>query len=720
MRKHKEFLFPAIAACLLLTAFSCLSVLAQNTPPKARIDNVTDEYFGVKIIDPYRWMEDINSAEFTGWLKAQDTYARTFLAGTPLRGEILKRLEELSRISGDSIYSVKQAGGKYFYFKRAVGQNEFKIYVRDGLTGPERVLVELEKLSLPADKRYTFDSFSPSPDGSHVAYFIFEGGSERNEMRIIETSGGRQVDAPIDRVSRIVSWHPDGKSIFVLRWQKLPLDTPVSERGKKGQVYRHFLGTDSEKDIAVFGHGLYPDVEIEPELMPTVRVFPDSDYIFIHGYRGESHPLQIYAARLAEIGQKNTKWRKIVDYQDEVSAFTVYKNQIYLLTSKNSPRYKIIQTSAERPDLTKPKVVMPSGTSVLSEMTVARDALYVSVLDGGIDRLLRVDLPSGNTHDVKLPFEGAVYALTANPYDAGALFVSTSWVKPQAQYLYDPKRQSVIDTNFISQPQIDLSGIEVRRAMAKSHDGTLVPLTILHKRGIKLDGKNPTLLSGYGAYGSPIKPFVYLTGLAWLERGGVYAYPHVRGGGEYGREWHLAGQKSNKPNSWKDLIACAEFLIKERYTSASHLGAEGVSAGGILVGGAITERPELFGAAVLRMGLLNPLRIDTTQNGGPNVTEFGTATTREGFQGLLAMDAYHRVKDNVAYPAVLLSHGSNDPRADPWNSAKMAARLQAATSSNKPVLLRINYGSGHGSGMTPQEVREERAEIFAFLFEQLK
>jgi len=351
-------------------------------------------------------------------------------------------------------------------------------------------------------------------------------------MRIIETANAHHIDAPIDRLSRIVSWHPDGKSIFVLRWQKLPPETPLSEVWKKGQVYRHFLGTDSEKDKAVFGHGLYPDVEIEPELGPTVRAFPDSEYIFIHGYRGESHPLQIYAERLAEIGQKNTKWRKIVDYQDEVSAFTVYKNQIFLLTSKNSPRYKIIQTSAARPDLTKPKVVVTSGERIISEMAIARDALYVSVLDGGIDRLIRVDLRGGRTQPVKLPFEGAIAALTTDPYSAGALYRSSSWVKPVGQYLYDPKRQGVIDTNLIPKPQVDLSHIEVSRAMARSHDGALVPLTILYKRGLRLDGKDPTLLEGYGAYGVPMQPYLSLPRLAWLERGGVYAVAHVRGGGE--------------------------------------------------------------------------------------------------------------------------------------------------------------------------------------------
>jgi prolyl oligopeptidase len=711
--KLRHLVITILASCLVLSSF-ITSALSQNTPPKAEIINVSDEYFGMKIVDPYRWMEDQKSEKYNVWLKAQDRYARTFLNSMPLRSEILTHLEVLSRIGGDSVYSVKQTGGKYFYFKGS------KLYVRDGWAGAERVLIDLEKVSTAAGKRYTFDSFTPSPDGRHVAYFIFEGGTERNEMRIVETESGRQIDAPIDRISRVAAWHPDGRSIFILRWSKLPPDAPLSEMPKRGQVYRHLVGNDSHREIAVFGYGLYPEVEIEPELMPTVRSFPDSEYIFIHGYKGEGHPIQIYAARLTEIEKGTPTWRKIVDYQDEVSAFVVHKNQIYLLTSKNSPNYKIVRTSVTRPNLAKPEAVLASDQFAISEMAIARDALYVSILDGGIDRVLPVDPRSGRTQPVNLPFDGAIYSLTTNPYSTGALFISTSWTRPMTQYFYDADRKSVVDTELFPKVQVDLSDIDVRRAMVRSHDGAQVPLTILHKRGIKLDGKNPTLLYGYGAYGIPVKPFVSLPWQAWIVRGGVYAVAHVRGGGEYGREWHLAGQKLNKPNSWKDLIATAEYLIRERYTSAQHLGAEGVSAGGILVGGAITERPDLFGAAVLRLSLLNPLRIDTTQNALPNITEFGTATTREGFQALLAMDAYHRVKDNTAYPAVLLLHGSSDPRVDAWNSAKLAARLQAATSSGKPVLLRINYGSGHGSGMTPQEVREERAEIYAFLFEQLK
>jgi prolyl oligopeptidase len=247
----------------------------------------------------------------------------------------------------------------------------------------------------------------------------------------------------------------------------------------------------------------------------------------------------------------------------------------------------------------------------------------------------------------------------------------------------------------------------------------MIPLTILYKRGLKLDGKNRTVLEGYGAYGFSVNPIFNPVFLPWLEQGGVYAFPHIRGGGEYGEEWHLAGSKKNKPNSWKDFIACAEYLVRQGYTSPAYLGGSGGSAGGIVIANAIIERPDLFGAAFINAGYVNVLRAETTSNGIANVPEFGSVKTEEGFAGLRAMDAYHNVKEGLAYPSVLLSHGINDSRVAPWMSAKMTARLQRATSSDKPILLRIDFDAGHGVGSTREQRNEEQADVFAFFFQQL-
>jgi prolyl oligopeptidase len=294
-----------------------------------------------------------------------------------------------------------------------------------------------------------------------------------------------------------------------------------------------------------------------------------------------------------------------------------------------------------------------------------------------------------------------------------------SWTKSPAFYFYDPNRKTVTDAMLLPASPVDFSGVEWVRVMAKSHDGTMIPLTIIHKRGLKRDGKNPTFLEGYGAYGFSINPNFNPVFIPWLERGGVVAFPSIRGGGEYGKEWHLAGFQKTKPNSWKDYIACAEYLVREGYSSPAYLAAYGGSAGGIVVGNAIIERPDLFGAAFLNAGYMNPLRAETTPNGIASVPEFGSVKTQEGFNALRTMDSYQNVRDGIAYPAVLLMHGINDQRVAPWMSAKMAARLQAATSSDKPILLRIDYDAGHGVGLTRQQRNEEQADIYAFLFQQL-
>jgi prolyl oligopeptidase len=309
--------------------------------------------------------------------------------------------------------------------------------------------------------------------------------------------------------------------------------------------------------------------------------------------------------------------------------------------------------------------------------------------------------------------------MSADPRLPGVFVRLTSWVKAPAVYAYDPRAKRFADTKLQPRGPLDEpADVEAVEVKVRAADGTLVPLSIIHKRGLKLDGSNPTLIHGYGSYGISQLPFFNPQLLAWYERGGVYAVAHVRGGGEYGEEWHRAGQKETKPNTWRDFISCAEYLVERRYTTPARLAGMGQSAGGILVGRAVTERPDLFGAAVISVGLTDMLRYETTANGVPNVPEFGSVRTPEGFKALHEMSAYHHVKDGAAYPAVLVTTGINDPRVEPWLPAKMAARLQAATSSGRPVLLRVDYNAGHGVGSTRRQFAEELADIMTFLLWQ--
>jgi len=396
----------------------------------------------------------------------------------------------------------------------------------------------------------------------------------------------------------------------------------------------------------------------------------------------------------------------------------IFGDHLYLLTHKDAARFKVLRTSASKPDLARAEVVVPQTDAVVTAIVAAQDGLYVQTLDGGIGRLLRIPHGRSTTERVALPFDGAIRELTTDAHAPGAVFSLTSWTKPTVIYEYEPEQRKIVDTRLQPPHPIDLSGYESVEVRAKGHDGTMVPLSIVYKKGLARNGSAPALLEGYGAYGMTMDPRFMSMALPWLERGGVYAMAHVRGGGEYGEDWHAGGQIRTKPNTFLDGIACAQYLVEHGYTSAKRIAITGTSAGGIFAGGAITEKPELFGAALIRVGVSDALRNEVTEGGPANIPEFGTVKSADGFAALLAMSPYHRVKDGVKYPAVLMTAGANDPRVPAWHPAKMAARLQAA-SAGKPVLLRVEYDAGHGFGSTRTQLVQEWADSYAFLFWQL-
>ena len=708
---------------VLLTSASLLlfgtSICAQDSPPKAAIHEVTDTYFGMKIVDPYRWMEDAKSPETAAWMRGQADYTRAYLDRLPMRAQLLKRFEELSE-TGVRVSGVQRAGNFYFYYRVAPGENDRRLYVREGFKGAERLLVDPEKLSSPG-KRYSIDSYNPSFDGKYVSYTVSIGGSENGEMRVIETATGRDLGERIDRCRfGAGAWLPDNRSFLYNRLQKLAEGAPPTELYQKSRVYLHILGSNPDNDRAVFGYEVNPNIKMEPAPLPFVGVPLGSKYAFALVNSGVSPNSEYYFAPLDKLRETPIPWRRVAALEDEVAGFDLHGDDVYFTTYKNTPRFKVIRVNLAQPDLARAGTVFPASEAVVTNIGAAKDALYVQTLDGGMGKLWRVDYKSGAPRPIKLPYDGAGFIGWTDSQTDGLLFGLISWTKSETFFAFDPRTQTATDTTLVPPIPIDLSSIETASVKVKSHDGVMVPLVILYQRGLKRDGTNPTLLDGYGAYGiTNTEPFFATGFLPWLERGGVIAMAGVRGGGEYGEEWHLAGKEKTKPNTWKDFIACAEYLINEKYTSAAHLSGMGGSAGGILIGNSITERPDLFGAAVDAVGDNNALRFETTSNGVPNIPEFGSVKTEEGFQALLAMDAYHKVKNGVKYPAVLLTTGINDPRVEPWMSAKMAARLQAASAGGKPILLRVDYDAGHGFGSTKKQRNEQNADIYAFLFQQL-
>lgn len=715
------FLLATIVASYIQTSTVRSQELIQ---PIAPVREVTDDYFGQKITDPYRWMEEPKSTELADWMKAQNAFTRSHLDRLPMREKIFKSLEAQDS-SIVSVSGVRRVGNRYFYFKLSPGDSDRKVYMREGLTGAEKLLVEPQKISTETGKRFSLISFSPSPDGKLLSYLASAGGAELGEIRIVETETGREL---ADKISgtrwEAGAWLPDASAILYVRFSELAPDAPQTERYQKRKVHLHKLGDRHENDRPVFGYGVNEGIELDPKLLTFSSVPFGSKYVFITVNTGVSPNSALYIAPVESLKNERIPWRKIVDFNDEVgsidsSGAIVNGDDLYLLTYKNAARYKIVKTSLQNPDLSSAKTVIEASEAVLTRMIAARDALYVQQNDGGIGRLLRVDYKTGKWEKLNLPYDGTISNLTADPRESNVLFAMDSWVKAPGLFIYDSTKKAVADTELQPPSKIDTSAYESVQVKVKAADGTLIPLSIFYKKGLKRDGRNLTGMSGYGAYGISSEPRFVPRFFPWLDAGGVVAYAHVRGGGEYGEEWHQAGFKATKPNTWRDFIACAEYLIREKYTSPELLAGHGASAGGILIGNAIAERPDLFGAAVIGVGLNNMLRYETTANGVPNIPEYGTVKNEADFKNLLAMDAFHKIKPGVKYPAVMLTHGINDPRVEPWLSAKMAARLQAATASKKPILLRIDYDAGHGIGNSRRQMNEEFADIFAFLFEQL-
>ena len=721
LRFLRSLLAPRLApaAGTLLLVASALAA-APPKPPVAAARDATDTYFGLAVADPYRYMENMKDPEVVAWMKAQADYANALLKSIPGRDALYNEIVQRGDAVSARVFDVQVVGSKFYYQKRLANENIPKLYVRDGLRGRERLLVDPEKVKAAEGKHSALDYYAPSPDNKYLAYGISPGGSENSVINVLAVATGKPMGDVIDRAQYASpSWLPDGRLIYS-RLHKLAESAPVTDRYQNQRVFIHTLGDKPNQDAPLFGAGVSPIARIDSTELVFAANPPGSPYVIALGVNGVQRELRVWAAPLTSLAGAKTPWVQIADTSDEVTDLAVSGDTIYLMTHKDTPRFKVVRTSLVRPDLTNAELTVAPGDAVISGIAAAKDALYVRKMNGGVSELFRVEhAPGARVEPIPLPFAGDIESLTVDQRQRGVAFPLGGWTRFGGFYTYDPKSKRVANTGL--QPQgkydnpADLTATEVK---VQAPDGTLVPLSVVHKKGLRLEGTNPTIVYGYGAYGIAQTPFFRPTWLPWFDRGGVLAVAHVRGGGEYGDEWYKAGYKATKPNTWRDAIACAEWLIANKYTAEQQLSIMGGSAGGIFVGRAITDRPALFGAAVAQVPVTDAVRAEFSANGVPNIPEFGTVKTEAGFKGLYAMSPYHWVKDGVKYPAVLLTTGINDPRVDAWQAGKMAARLLAATSSEKPILLRIDYDAGHGLGSTKKQAYEERADTFAFLFWQ--
>jgi prolyl oligopeptidase len=706
---------PCLAALLLVTT-SLADAGAALTPPEAPVLPVTNDYFGTSVTDNYGYFEDLKNPQVQAWMKGQADYARSVLDSLPGREALLDRITVLDK-SQVAVFDVQQRAQRYFYRKRLPQDQMPKLYYRDGLKGVEHLLLDPGSFGTQT-AHAALDYYTPSWDGQLLVYGISLGGSEESTLHVLDLAGKRAFAESIDRTyNSVVAWAADNRGFFYLRYNEPTPGMKPSEKFYNSRTYRHVLGEhpQGDGDAVVFGRGVSAGLEVPEGQAAYVLVWPDSPYaVAVANQNLDQNPSTLYVARLDSVNGPATPWRKVADVGDQVTQLQAQGDYLYLLTSKGAPRFKLARLPLATPDLARATAVMAESAAVLTRFGLARDGVYVSARDGAITRILRASGDGAQQREMPTPFRGTATIASSDSREKGALIDLTGWTEPERLYYYDPSSDATRTSDILPAPTIDTSQLTSEEVLVTSYDGTRVPLSIVHQRNVPWDGARPTILLGYGAYGISYDAYFSPIFLGWIERGGLIAVAHVRGGGEYGEDWHRGGQKLSKLNTIFDFNACAEYLIAQHYTAPKYLAGQGASAGGVLVGGALTWRPDLYAVILDLVGLTDTLRVETTPNGPPNTGEFGSVKTEDGFHGLYAMSAYAHVRDGTAYPAVFLHTGANDPRVAPWIIAKMAARLQAASSSGKPILLDVDYDAGHGVGSQREQTRKLWANQMAF------
>ena len=704
---------------LLVFSMAWLPVQAQLTAPVAPVRPVTDVYFGTEVVDPYRWME-AGGPELLDYMKAEN--AVTEQALKPFAAQDAQILAELKKLA-DTVPLVRSTTRNledYFFLETPPGKNDARLMTRPVSGGVERLLLDPATMA-ETGKHAAIDYFVPSPDGRYVAIGVSLGGSENSVLYVLETATGKRMTEAITRAQEAEpSWADDSKGFYFSRLQAMAPGAAASTKYDNMRVYFHRLGTDEAKDVPVFG----PDITTDPVLPKygevSVEVVTGTKMLLAEQVTGVVESPALWVRRV-----EGGPWIKVMGHEDGLLLHVIHGSRLYVLTKigpgGGTSTGSVASFDMATESFAKSRQVVPESSLILSGgsgsgMLAAQDALYVYGFRDGLGVLLRVPYgEEAKPEEVALPISGTVDGGDADVRRPGIVLAMEGWSTPRLVYAYSPAKKSFADTGLQPKSPVDMSSIASKEVLAKSADGTMVPLSILYRKDLVMDGTNPTLLEAYGAYGYSILPFFDVNLLPWLERGGICAFAHVRGGGERGEAWHVAGMKTTKQHTIDDFVASARYLIEQKYTSAPHLGIEGTSAGGIAVGGFLTQHPELVGAVLYRVGITDILRSEQRSTGGENAFEYGTVKAEPEFRAMYAISPYAHVQDGMKYPAVMLETGANDPRVTSWMLTKMAARLQAANKSSNPILLRVDFDAGHGIGSNRAQALKLRADEYVFL-----
>ena len=692
----------------LLTIAMSISAAVPPTEKKP----VTDEFHGVQVVDEFRWLEDGDSAAVKAWTSAQNQYSRAWLDSRADRAQIESKLRALYAQDTPSHTGLVARPGLLFALKFQPPKQQRQLVTLTSVNDLASEKVVLDPNEIEPKGQVAMDWFVPSPDGKLIAVCLSEHGSEDGTLHFYRTDSGEHLPDQIARVQYptgggSAAWTPDSKGIFYTRYPHAG-ERPEADLNFYQQIYFHELGKPASSDEYSAGKDFPRIAEIELHTSDDGRWLLAS---VANGDGGEfSHHLRETKA--------GSPWRQITRHEDGIKEidFSHDGAALYLRSVKDSPRGKLLRMTTDGV-LSEAKLIVPESDAVIEGFLLTAKHLFIADMIGGPSRIRQLDLDGSHERIVPMPVASGIGGLLI--MDERLLFRQTSFVAPAAWMLYDPAKTSVEKTALFNTSPVDFGDIEAVREFAISKDGTKVPINILRRKGTPLDGSNPALLYAYGGYGHCMRPNFNFEQRLWFDRGGIYVVANIRGGGEYGEEWHLAGNLTKKQNVFDDFAACAEHLIQRGYTRADKLAVEGGSNGGLLMGAFLTQHPQLARAVVAHVGLYDMLRVELDPNGAFNVTEFGTVKDPAQFHALHAYSPFHQVKKGTPYPAVFFLAGETDGRVNPAHSRRMTAALQSATSSGNPVLARFSSASGHGMGTALSEKIAQKADVLAFLFDQL-
>jgi prolyl oligopeptidase len=681
-------------------------------PPKAKVAPVEDTVQGHKIVDRYRYLENPNDPDTELYVEQELNYTRAILDPLPGRNRIKARLSQLLAIG---TVGTPQMGGRYYFHTRREGnQNQPILYVREGLNGglnnEDRVLVDVNKLA--ADGTTALDWWYASEDGKYVAYGTSPSGSEISTLRVIETASGKLLPDSIERTQAAsLAWKRDNSGFFYTRYPKKG-DVPEGQEVYNRHVFYHALGADPAQDPLIFGEGR------DPQWWPNVSLSEDGHWLLID----EEHSFTKTEMFLQDLTAKNPPV-EITAGKDFLYGADFYEGRLYITTNEDAPHYRVFVAGAANPKRENWKEIIPQTDAVLQNASVAGGKLLAQYQHNATSELKLFGLDGKKLADIPLPAIGDVFSLSGR-YDRNEIFFGfQSFTVPPSVYRVDLTGIKSALWAKVDAPSIDPSAYDVQQVWYASKDGTKVPMFVVGKKGIEKNGKNPTLLTGYGGFNVSLTPSFSRSMYLWMEHGGIYAVANLRGGAEFGEDWHRAGMLEKKQNVFDDFIAAGEYLISQKYTGKDHLAIQGGSNGGLLMGAMITQRPDLFRAVVCQVPLLDMLRYQNFQIAKLWVPEYGSAEDAKQFDWLYAYSPYHHVQPGVEYPAILFMTGDTDTRVDPMHAKKMAALMQAearnGASRQKPILLRIETKAGHGQGKPVTKQIEESTDVYSFLFWQL-